>query len=120
MLVSEFRRANNCIVCSLGKPAPGVRPPPHITVYGVTNDLHHAVRKANLKGVRDLFTRVTSMGGISLSDYVNEKSADSGATPLIEAAKTGSNDIVRVSLIHIIYYFIHLRSQCWNIGWLQA
>ncbi|CAH8852741.1 unnamed protein product [Trichobilharzia szidati] len=100
LLVSEFRRANNCIVCSLGKPAPGVRPPPHITVYGVTNDLHHAVRKANLKGVRDLFTRVTSMGGISLSDYVNEKSADSGATPLIEAAKTGSNDIVRLLLEH--------------------
>ncbi|CAH8565306.1 unnamed protein product [Heterobilharzia americana] len=100
LLVSEFRRANNCIVCSLGKPAPGLRPPPHITVYGVTNDLHHAVRKANLKGVRDLFTRVTSMGVISLSDYVNEKSADSGATPLIEAAKTGSNDIVRLLLEH--------------------
>ncbi|KAK4470933.1 hypothetical protein MN116_006440 [Schistosoma mekongi] len=100
LLVSEFRRANNCIVCSLGKPAPGLRPPPHITVYGVTNDLHHAVRKANLKGVRDLFTRVNSMGKTSLSDYVNEKSADSGATPLIEAAKTGSNDIVRLLLEH--------------------
>ncbi|TNN06742.1 Tyrosine-protein kinase HTK16 [Schistosoma japonicum] len=100
LLVSEFRRANNCIVCSLGKPAPGLRPPPHITVYGVTNDLHHAVRKANLKGVRDLFTRVNSMGTTSLSDYVNEKSADSGATPLIEAAKTGSNDIVRLLLEH--------------------
>lgn len=49
LLVSEFRRANNCIVCSLTKPAPGSRPPPHITVYGGTNDLHHAVRKANLK-----------------------------------------------------------------------
>ncbi|VDP63630.1 unnamed protein product [Schistosoma curassoni] len=36
----------------------------------------------------------------SLSDYVNEKSADSGATPLIEAAKTGSNDIVRLLLEH--------------------
>lgn len=36
----------------------------------------------------------------SLSDYVNEKSADSGATPLIEAAKTGSNDIVRVSITY--------------------
>ncbi|KER32163.1 hypothetical protein T265_12862, partial [Opisthorchis viverrini] len=212
LLVSEFRRANNCIVCSLTKPAPGTRPPPHITVYGTTNDLHHAVRKANLKmthgrknrsavapfrclaaippegctragilsgcpsldrgsreaevgfeprtfrssanlltgrsvvrtrplpldsyclglgslavsqpscslrvawqlgtervlqlndfdyapsaGVRDLFTRVaSSIGSISLSEYVNEKSADSGATPLIEAAKTGSNDIVRV------------------------
>ncbi|CAH8589118.1 unnamed protein product [Schistosoma bovis] len=100
LLVSEFRRANNCIVCSLGKPAPGLRPPPHITVYGVTNDLHHAVRKANLKGVRDLFTRVNSMEVTSLSDYVNEKSADSGATPLIEAAKTGSNDIVRLLLEH--------------------
>ncbi|GAA55551.1 Tyrosine-protein kinase htk16 [Clonorchis sinensis] len=101
LLVSEFRRANNCIVCSLTKPAPGTRPPPHITVYGTTNDLHHAVRKANLKGVRDLFTRVaSSIGSISLSEYVNEKSADSGATPLIEAAKTGSNDIVRLLLEH--------------------
>lgn len=100
LLVSEFRRANNCIVCSLSKPAPGVRPPPHITVYGVTNDLHHAVRKANLKGVRDLFTRFTTMGSVNISDYVNEKSADSGATPLIEAAKTGSNDIVRLLLEH--------------------
>ncbi|CAL8099188.1 unnamed protein product [Calicophoron daubneyi] len=100
LLVSEFRRANNCIVCSLTKPAPGNRPPPHITVYGSTNELHHAVRKANLKGVRDLFTRVTSIGTISLADYVNEKSADSGATPLIEAAKTGSNDIVRLLLEH--------------------
>ncbi|VEL17089.1 unnamed protein product [Protopolystoma xenopodis] len=36
--------------------------------------------------------------GISLAEYINEKSADSGATPLIEAAKTGSNDIVLVSI----------------------
>ncbi|KAF8567083.1 hypothetical protein P879_03314 [Paragonimus westermani] len=100
LLVSEFRRANNCIVCSLTKPVPGTRPPPHIIVYGTTNELHHAVRKANLKGVRDLFARVATLGTISLTEYVNEKSADSGATPLIEAAKTGSNDIVRLLLEH--------------------
>ncbi|VDM00569.1 unnamed protein product [Schistocephalus solidus] len=99
LLVSEFRRANNCIVCSLGKPIVGGKPPPHITVYGTTNELHHAVRKANLKGVRDLLTRVAS-SNVSLSEYINEKSADSGATPLIEAAKTGSNDIVRLLLDH--------------------
>ncbi|VDD80259.1 unnamed protein product [Mesocestoides corti] len=97
LLVSEFRRANNCIVCSLSKPVLGVKPPPHITVYGSTNELHHAVRKGNLKGVRDLLNRVASTN-VSLSEYVNEKSADSGATPLIEAAKTGSNDIVRLLL----------------------
>ncbi|KAL7062744.1 hypothetical protein AAHC03_029 [Spirometra sp. Aus1] len=99
LLVSEFRRANNCIVCSLGKPIVGGKPPPHITVYGTTNELHHAVRKANLKGVRDLLTRVAS-SNVSLGEYINEKSADSGATPLIEAAKTGSNDIVRLLLDH--------------------
>ncbi|VDM16444.1 unnamed protein product [Hydatigera taeniaeformis] len=99
LLVSEFRRANNCIVCSLGKPIFGAKPPPHITVYGSTNELHHAVRKGNLKGVRDLLNRVASTT-VSISEYVNEKSADSGATPLIEAAKTGSNDIVRLLLDH--------------------
>ncbi|THD23626.1 Tyrosine-protein kinase [Fasciola hepatica] len=52
------------------------------------------------QGVRDLFNRISAIGSISLSDYVNEKSADSGATPLIEAAKTGSNDIVRLLLEH--------------------
>ncbi|KAH9285373.1 Tyrosine-protein kinase HTK16 [Echinococcus granulosus] len=99
LLVSEFRRANNCIVCSLGKPILGAKPPPHITVYGSTNELHHAVRKGNLKGVRDLLNRITSTN-VSMNEYVNEKSADSGATPLIEAAKTGSNDIVRLLLDH--------------------
>ncbi|KAM7540368.1 hypothetical protein Aperf_G00000042277 [Anoplocephala perfoliata] len=99
LLVSEFRRANNCIVCSLGKPVLGAKPPPHITVYGSTNELHHAVRKGNLKGVRDLLNRVASTN-VSINEYVNEKSADSGATPLIEAAKTGSNDIVRLLLDH--------------------
>ncbi|TPP55979.1 Tyrosine-protein kinase [Fasciola gigantica] len=58
------------------------------------------MRIETLMGVRDLFNRISAIGSISLSDYVNEKSADSGATPLIEAAKTGSNDIVRLLLEH--------------------
>ncbi|KAL3318646.1 hypothetical protein Ciccas_002686, partial [Cichlidogyrus casuarinus] len=98
LLVSEFRRHDNDIVCPLTRPIPGHKPPSHIVVYGFTNELHHAIRRANLKNVRDLLNKISQSPHVSLTDFINEKSADSGATPLIEAAKTGSNDIVRLLL----------------------
>lgn len=107
LLVSEFRRTNACIVCSLSRPiSGGSRPPSHITVYGATNDLHIAVRKGNLKGAKEVLLREqlqqqelndvdqnqanNGQESTNLFLIVNAKSSDNGATPLIEAAKTGS------------------------------
>ncbi|PAA89541.1 hypothetical protein BOX15_Mlig008106g2 [Macrostomum lignano] len=97
LLVSEFRRTDNSIVCQLSRPVIAQPPPPAITVYGSTNALHLAARRANMAEVRRVLMQLQS-GGACDPLMLNEKSSDNGATPLIEAAKTGSNDVVKLLL----------------------
>ncbi|PAA87163.1 hypothetical protein BOX15_Mlig000491g2, partial [Macrostomum lignano] len=110
LLLTDFSRAlveaSGGIVRRLGRHVQAQEPPPaELIVYGTTTPLHEAVRRGDTLEIRRLLlsllqlakTTTSTSGQLSIS-IVNEKSADTGSTALIDAAKTGNADSVRLLL----------------------